>query len=417
MTEIGEGVEVGAPAPAPEKVLIVGLLEIWFDSGIELHDLDKDGLESRLPPRGKPHWGTTESYPAAYVRQGGAGETKKLRVRVRWEQKGCDGEAKLSACGAGGALTVAGTFPLEGEAGERLVLCEFTKKPAVVRNGEAGFRLRWTLQVSGQDVAITDTEHELHFLDAAPKPISWGYPKHYRRAVAWATRWADGRQGEAAVYAAIWSHFKGPKLVHATGFSYWKTKKCAQNLKDVLHPGFADEKGWSCAGIAHLFMECLAVHGIVCCEVIVEVPDGVKMFLVKNWEFAPAPARLHRHNEPQLYNAGVWISLMTPPLNRIVRLPGGDIGPIDCRKLPGVPAQGQLEPPVMFGNHWIVRTQGSLHDTSYGGVHADAVATYTEASIDGWLASVRITLSGMQWFTKRYADVPLPLRIRDKNHN
>jgi hypothetical protein len=255
-----------------------------------------------------------------------------------------------------------------------------------VKSYFAGCNVVWELEANGNTHTLPTTYLKLFFLDARPNPVSFadGYPRHFLGAVRWATEWADGKAGSVEVFRAIWAQFKGPQVPHATGLAYWKTSWPAQNLSDVLRPGYADFYGWSCRGIAHLFMECLALHAIACVEVIPNAPMGLLLFLVKNWRFLDSPVNPYLCG---LHYGGSWVDIAVAPLQRLVESTDPRIGTFtrDCLKLPGVPAQGQNQAPLGFRNHWIVLAQGQLHDTSYGGEHPNDIDTYARSSIDGWL--------------------------------
>ena len=395
-----------------DKYLIGAVTEIKFDSGIELYEF-RGSAESLVPASGTPHWGGGSIFPAVYVRQGGAGETKKVDITVKWTQEKCDGKAKLEGKSQDGSIVIEGDFSISGDRGEATVSCEFTKKPAVVKNLGSGVDMTWTITAAGETVpAIGGSPLRLFFVDAKPKPVGWGYPKHYLQVVDWATDWADGKSGEGAVRAALWDKFsdgQGARLSHATGYSYWQTSQPVQSLDVLLRPPWvASRLGWSCRAIAHLFMECLAVNGIKCVEVIPNTPSTAGMFLVQNWDHAVTPTP-NWYNRPTLYYGGTWVQDPRPPLNRAVRgtltqpvppspppAPGTTPPPpppavplvIDFHKRSGVPAQGQNQAPLGFSNHWIVETAGKLYDSSYGAIHANNIVTYSQGALAGWLLTV-----------------------------
>ena len=140
-------------------------------------------------------------------------------------------------------------------------------------------------------------------------------------------------------------------------------------------------------------MECLALNGIQCEEVVINAPFGTDAFLVHNWEVRPSPLP-NRGDLPNQYYAGSWRRIDFPPLSSPAATnfsqtdaAGASLNrrlEIDMRKRPGVPAQGQGSAPLFFNNHWIVRHGGQLYDTSYGGVHPDDLTAYAKASLGGW---------------------------------
>ncbi len=391
MAELGEGAAVPVIKP---KYINAAIVEVRFESGIELYELESSGAAKPLPPTGTPHWVEKgPAYPAVYVREGGAGEVKALKVKVSWDQQGCDGAAKLEGTSADGEVTIAGDFTVSGAKGTAEASCEFTKRPGVVKNYGRGESLAWQVTAGGETGAVRGgTPLKLFFVDQKPRPIAWigtGYKSFYLPIVDWATQWAEGKKDTAPVLAALWDKFSdgtGARVPHVTGFSYWKTAKPIQNLIELLQPGSkARRQGWSCTAIAHLFMECLALHGIQCREVVPLKAPETLIFLVKNWSHDARPVP-NWPASPNDYYGGTWVGDARPPLHKRVRTSHAWV--IDFRKEPGVPAQGQRQPTLGFRNHWIVEVSGRLYDTSYGMAHPNDIGRYAERALAGWLADV-----------------------------
>ncbi len=426
MAQIGEGVGPGAVKEPEPNYLLASIVKIKFESGIDIYEVLSGKTERKLPPNGI-HWGDPTVYPAVYVRQGGAGETKDVKITVKWRQMGCDGSAELKGVSSDGKIVIEGSFNISGKEGEEEVSCQFTKKPSVVANYGRGETFHWGVEAGGgSSTAGGGSPLKLFFVDQKPKPIGWRYKNHYLQVVDWATAWAEGKAGEPAVFSALWDKFSDgtkARVPHVTTYSYWKTSKCMQALDQLLDPQEEPGKlGWSCRAIAHTYMACLALHGIKCREI---VPDGGgKVFLVQNWEKAPQPVP-NWPKIPDIYYGGSWVEIPKPPLhkaaktslNRQVRT----IGPVtpagepptaesnlplkvDLKKRPGVPAQGQPNAPLGFSNHWIVETQGQLYDTSYGGApHPNDINSYRDKSVGGWhVASLKDSYKGgFLWLTTK----------------
>lgn len=414
MPELGEAVAAGVVKDPKPKYLLAAIEKITFESGINIFDVEAGGAEKALPPSGTPHWGGAQVHPAVYVRQGGSGETKGLKVKVKWNQKDCDGAGKLKGTSADGKIVIEGDFNVNGEKGDAEVACTFTTKPDVVANYGKGVGMKWTVEAAGETVtAPGGGPLKLFFVDGKPRPVGWSYKKHYLKVIDWTTAWAAGKSGSAAVFNALWDKFSdgsGARVPHVTGFSYWKTNDPVQDLKTLITPkGPVLKKGWSCRAIAHLFMECMVLHGMKCLEVIPETPDpGTYMFLVQNWEKKPAPIP-NWEQWPDVYYGGSWVPSEKPPLNvaastslkkKVIAsgpvAPGGDsptaetkdLIQIDLKKKSGVPAQGQPKAPLGFSNHWIVQAGGSLYDTSYGAKHANDIVQYGQGAVAGWLVGM-----------------------------
>jgi hypothetical protein len=428
MAELGEGIAAAFKKWGRNKWLFVAIENVIFDSGIDIYDVESGGAEKLLPPGGTPHWGGGRVYPAVYVRRGGAGETNDLKVKVKWSQSGCDGAARLEGTSNDGKIVAAGNFNIAGARGNAEVSCTFSQKPDVVANYGRGIGIKWKVDASGEtETAPGGSPLRLFFLDCDPNPVVWNYAWHYLKVIDWATSWAEGTQGTAAVFNALWSKFSDgarARTSHATGFSYWKTNEPVQNLKSLIAPDSpVRKKGWSCQAIAHLFMECLALHGIQCMEVVISKPAGTLMFLVQNWN-RRATTIPNWEQGDTIYYGGSWVDIEKAPLNKPVKTslkkevfasgPVPEIGgrptaltnepiEIDLKKMPGVPAQGQTLAPLGFENHWIVEVFGRLYDTSYGADHANNINTYAQGALAGWLIGMLQDgyKGGLFWLTAK----------------
>ncbi len=423
MTQVGEGIVAEIIKFLSDEYLFAAIAEVKFESGIPILGVEAGGTTTELPPAGTAHWGTGVTYPAVYVREGGTGGVDTLKVKVEWSQVGRDGSATLRGESADGLIVVEGNFSISGLRGDAVVDCTFTKRPPVVANYGRGIGFVWTVTAGGSTVdAPGASTLFLFFVDAEPKPIAWDggeNENHYLQIIDWATSWAAGQAGDAAVLDAIWSKFSSgtrARVPHVTGFSYWKTRACAQNLLSLLDPSFdAQSKGWSCRAIAHTFMACLSLHGITVLEVIPNTPGGTRMFLVHNWQVEPAPTP-NWENSPDLYFAGSWAEAPnssqhytagTSSLTKY-KLTGWttEALSVDMRKQPGVPAQGQNLAPLGFRNHWIVEVGGELYDTSYGVKHANNITTYAQGALGGWLIDTlpdQFTTGWWFWLTVQTA--------------
>jgi len=412
MTEVNEGVSPGSEELPRMKFILMGVLEIWFQSGIDTWGHQSDGTEEQHPPGNEPHWGSPVVYPAAYVRKGGDGETKALELKVSWSQNDCDGKATLTGLSSDKKIEIRAEIDIKGFFGTARVKGEMVKKPETVANYGGGEPFSWTLEAKGLTVTATGgSPLRLFFVDRKPRPLNWSYENHYIRVIDWATKWAAGQAGEKPVLAALWNEFstgERARIPHATGFVYWKTYPPLESLSNLIRPnGNAEKKGWSCTAVSHLFMACLSLHGILCQEIEITIPNaeinGIKpkSFLVANWKKAPKPIP-NWSKISVLYYGGSWKNFpdRSPPLQEVGKTellknplpdaPGAGPGrlEIDMKKMPGIPAQGQLTPPGWFKNHWLVRVQGQLYDPSYGKIHANDLKRYTDVTVPGWLVYV-----------------------------
>src|SRR5258706_4806816 len=162
----------GAGESKKPTFLMAAVTAVTFDSGIKLYLVEAGGTETETPRSGTPHWGSGKVYPAVYVREGGSGETKKLKVKVEWSQKGTAGSAKLKGQTSTGTIVIEGNFSISGERGTADVSCEFTKRPSVVANFGSGVSFTWTVECSGETVPATGGNTViLYFVDAKPRPI------------------------------------------------------------------------------------------------------------------------------------------------------------------------------------------------------------------------------------------------------
>lgn len=406
-------VDTPAVAPqAPKKEILVSIEEIYCDPEDTLFDVN----HNQIPAAGVPHWKAGASHPAIYVREGSNGTKDSLRVKIKWvDNEQFTGQATLKGVSDPSLrIELEGTVDISGETGEKVVTCTFKKRPLEVRNLSSGVIMTWS--ITCQTTHLTGGDQlKLFFVDAKPKPITWNdpYVNHYLKVVEWATTWAENKKTETPVFDALWSKFSdGTKArnPHVTGLVYWKTDNPAQNLNQVINPTFnAADKGWSCRGIAHTFMACLAVHGIRCREV--EPNGNGGGFLVHNWELRPGGPVPNWYSRPSNYYGGSWlgnwpketqapvisiykelepIRAQGPPTAAgaypTVPNPRQELMEIDFKKKPGAIGQGQDSPPLTFGNHWIVAYQNKFYDTSYGMKHNTTVINdYGKAALAGWL--------------------------------
>jgi len=409
MSELGECIAVSSSQEADNTVLELAITAITFKSGIECYGFKRDKTAEIRPPGSDPHWRSWKVYPAVYVRKGGSGETKACEIDVKWTQQGCDGTADLIGTSDDGKIRIEGKIDIKGERGKATITAELTEKPDKVANYGAGVTFDWTVKAKGKNYAATGgSPLKLFFVDRKPRPIGWSgtnshYKKHYIKVIDWATKWASGKATEKPVFDAIWDEFStgsGARVPHTTGYAYWKRNTCIQELENLVKPGEKPRfHGWSCRAIAHLFMECLALHGIACQEVIPQVPAGrARVFLVANWERRPATIP-NWPSDSSLYYGGSGSPIDTAPTwsfspthlkkHPFATAPTVDRGllEIDMKKKPGIPAQGQNNAPPFFGNHWIVLSMGKLYDTSYGLEHPNDKTQYADVSIPGWVVN------------------------------
>lgn len=373
------------------KVFSGRVVKILFQSGIELWTV-KSKANAQLPPSGDAHWetGKKERYAAIYPRQGAGGSAdRKLQVTVKIRSE------------VGGQATLAAKTPdveVEGKASvsvsktdtDVVFDCKLTKLPGTVRRLK-GLALPWTLEIGGETKTINPTTSTLYIVDEPPKPVSWSQGARdaknwYDFVVDWSCNWADGKTGARNVFDAVWAGFSDgskARVPHATGWSYWKTDDPAQGLLECKTKP-AGQKGWSCRAICHFFMMSVALHGLDCREAI---PEGVpeRNFMVAHWDFTGAGDQFQVAGtvRPGLYYAGDWRSNRFSQPQRKSDHPGWTL---DATRTAAV-GQGQPNPPLSFGNHWIAlftAPYSGYFDTSYGsGPHASGAA-YKPKAISGW---------------------------------
>lgn len=255
-----------------------------------------------------------------------------------------------------------------------------------------------TATVSGNEMTITAVEsagtfeNKVAFLD--PMTMQWevspdggkswfasGLSSHqvyvtlgdplttvYHTAVHIGCKNAAGETTEAQTASKIWSEFtdRNVQRTDGTQLKYWDGGAAnATNTSMLLHDG-----NGQCGSWAEFLIDSLKVQGISSAKkiLIVEATDPMnRLFLVKTWQ----------------YN-GTGMSPGTAPYSYVM-----DVDVVDQ---PGVPGQGNPDPPGAFYNHFIVQYGSQFYDPSYGNGPFTSQAAWENASLDGF--SARGTVGG-----------------------
>lgn len=176
---------------------------------------------------------------------------------------------------------------------------------------------------------------------------------------------AAGKTTESETADAVYSEFTDREVRRVSDnmqMKYWaNTNDYALDTQTLLANW---EGNGNCQAWSALLRDCFRAQGIPSDRVRARpVSQGERLILVKTWQF----------NEPGSGNA--------PYKYRIG---------VDAINLPGIPGQGNPEPPPAFNMHWITEACGYYFDPSYGtpkvgGTNKEKV--YEDSSIDGYVES------------------------------
>jgi len=171
---------------------------------------------------------------------------------------------------------------------------------------------------------------------------------------------AVGQTDTEGTADAIYGGFAGRvvRRVHdnAQMTYWWNNQRGATETPDLLRR--SDANG-NCQAWSALLRDCFRVQGIAA-DRIRALPVADHSILVKNWHFNDPPSGTGRY--PYVVGA-------------------------DAFDLPGIPGQGNPNPPGAFNGHWITLCNGAYYDPSYGtpkttGVNKDRL--YEDGSLDGY---------------------------------
>ena len=193
--------------------------------------------------------------------------------------------------------------------------------------------------------------------------VSWRAPTTanlFHTVVHLACANAVGQTDAEGIADAIYGEFtdRVVRRVHDNAqMTYWlNNQRGATETPDLLRR--LDANG-NCQAWSALLRDCLRVQGIAA-DRIRALPVADESILVKNWRFHDPPSGTGRYP----YVVG-----------------------IDAFDLPGIPGQGNPNPPGAFNGHWITLCNGAYYDPSYGtpkttGVNKDKL--YEDGSLDGY---------------------------------
>jgi hypothetical protein len=302
-----------------------------------------------MPVTGNPHWkryaGTTQeeiSWPAAYVRDGLATGTiaRRLHVVFSTSNPAFNGSIIIKADSDHSIAIAENTVSFtSGRSAE--ISFDLQNLPKTVR-WLSGLTFHWQYRSSTNPnfIPAHDTRHTLFILDALPLRANLdGNDFFIFEILDWACRWASNKAGSADVLAAIWRHFNPVRAEHDTGLVYWKNhhiesvrRQMAQRIVDAILIKYDSNpllrNAASCIVFDRIFMNCLLAHGISCAEIMV----------------TGNPASFSR--------SGTNYSLQRWMAKSII-------------------AQGNIDSPTGWGNHWIADVADSIgnwhiYDPSYG---------------------------------------------------
>lgn len=295
------------------------------------------------PAAGGPHWrqGSAASspefsWPGVYLRRGAAGAPAAQLTASFETLPPVSVSAKIKAQTSTGIVLAEKTVSFSGGVASNVTF-DIQNLPATAKKLD-GIEFQWTYQVgSDPEKTANSTKHTLFIVDERPKPANNRYVDQYLWEIfEWSCGWADGVTGHQAVLDAVWGHFNPVQSSHETGLVYWKNHNIgispAQDLVTAIQsqddPNVLQKSAASCIVFDRVLLNCLAVHGIACAEIMI-APDRTA--------FSRGGANL---------SATGWHDTTTN-------------------------GQGNSSAPPFWNNHWIADvelpgSQWKIYDASYG---------------------------------------------------
>jgi hypothetical protein len=330
-----------ATAKETQRHALVQIEEITFS---DHHVIDKD----TLGPFTAPEWvrGKEKSAlaPICYTRN------KKVTLRCKFKVVGAPSATETVKVLGTSKL---GTTELKWEAKVTVNPGDMDK---LLETGDASsnsslpnqiacydsWKITWKAQPPGEDWQSAGTSKHLLYLllnDPSGTPVYWTLADISCRSAHTKTTAKD-------LVASAFKYFRRrsiKRMRDGTGLTYWNpTSTTATNTRELL--GRPDGSG-QCGSWSEFLIDAYKLHGVLDGEKVLVVRDltswqaGMEGFLVKNWEFVGSG------------------SLPVPYTHKMGS---------ECQDRPGIPGQGNPDPPPAFYNHFIVRCFGAFYDPSYG---------------------------------------------------
>jgi hypothetical protein len=202
------------------------------------------------------------------------------------------------------------------------------------------FKIDWQISIDGGAfTSIGESKHQVYLTLEKPVTALRQETLFYLGA-----KNADGDNAEAAARDSMYSEFtdRNVKRLDEVQMTYWANNDDGEaQMGCVDTPGLlvAEDGNGNCQSWGGLFRDILRVHGIDADRIRVWPKAGDSSVIVKDWRFEEPPSGPPRHPYIEGLNAF---------------------------DLPGIPGQGNPDPPRVFNGHWITKSGGHYYDPSYG---------------------------------------------------
>ncbi len=244
------------------------------------------------------------------------------------------------------------------------------------------FDISWQISVDGgkswSQVGTSSNELYLTWNNPLSSPLFW-------TVVHIGSKNADGKALAEDVVSMIWNEFSDRNVRRRDGtrLTYWKNgNQCvATDTKSLLR----DTDG-QCGSWAEFLIDVISGQGI---------PNASKV-MVLNKDLTPATPGYGLLVKEWLFRG--------PPAPQFAS-PNPDYPyflPLEVLERPGVPGQGNPNPPSAFVNHFIVRWGNQYYDPSYGGPVYPSQAAWENASLAGFVFTDQF---GLTWAKKNNPNV------------
>jgi len=318
------------PLSIPFNVISVTLTNMGFANGN--HQISKDDGSGTYP---SPEWqlltnNMTTNYPTCYTRN------TSMTVTPNWIiiPGGFSGPVLVKGISSGPQLPVVSGFP-----GSVTSTDNFKNKVDFLNP----LTIDWQASLDGgtnwHDIATTANQVYVTLNDPTCATL-------YHTVVWLACVNAVGQTTVGGTADAVFSGFTGLVVKRVSDniqMTYWMTNSMGDYQMGATETGgilsAADANG-NCQAWSALLRDCFRAHGISADRIkALPVAASDQSILVKDWQFNNPPSGSGTYP----YNVGT-----------------------DAFDLPGVPGQGNSNPPGGFNGHWITLCNGSYYDPSYG---------------------------------------------------
>lgn len=355
--EIGEGVAVAAATTKSTKTVVHAALQVKSVTFSSNHPVERDTLGTFSAPE----WlrGRRRQWPVCYTRGARVGLTACFEVVMApsaTESVSIRGRAQVGSA----TLEWSGSVSASPSASE--VRTASMTSSAALPNHVAYFRrvtIVWQAQPPGESWSSAGSSNHLLYLTLGSPQ---GTPCYWT-LVDISCRGADGASTAADLVRRAYSQFPSRHLRRKRDgrrLAYWNPATTrATDTQQLLARG--DGSG-QCGSWSELLIDMYKVHGVASADkvlVVVSLPawqSSSNGFLVKNWRF-------------------IGTGSSPPPYTHSMGT--------ECVELPGIPGQGNPNPPPAFYNHFIVRCLGDFYDPSYGGGPIGGQPVWENGAIDG----------------------------------